>query len=180
MSPEITGPEYIGVVGTIGQYVHGNEPDQQVPYLYDYSVAPWKTQQMVRKIMRQEYTPGPGGISGNEDAGAMSAWYVFSAMGFFPVSPGRPSYEIGSPIFKKVTIHLNDGKTFVIRAKDVSADNKYIQSAKLNGKPLNKPWITHSDIVDGGTLTFDMGDKPNKKWGSKPGEAPPSLTTKRK
>jgi predicted alpha-1,2-mannosidase len=178
MRPEIDGPEYIGVVGTIGQYVHGNEPDQQVPYYYDYAGVPWKTQRIVRKIMCQEYSAGPGGISGNEDAGAMSAWYVFSAMGFFPVSPGRPSYEIGSPIFRKVTIHLNGDKTFVIRAKHVSATNKYIQSAKLNDKPLNKPWITQSDIVNGDTLTFIMGDKPNKKWGSKAGDAPPSLTTK--
>jgi len=181
MSPEITGPEYIGVVGTIGQYVHGNEPDFQVPYLYDYAGAPWKTQRIVRKIMRDEYSAGPGGISGNCDAGAMSAWYVFSAMGFYPVCPGRPSYEIGSPIFKKVTIHLggkNDNKMFVIKAKNVSATNKYVQSATLNGKPLKKDWIKQSDITNGGKLMFIMGDKPNKNWGKKSEEAPPSLTQK--
>ncbi len=180
MSPEITGPKYIGVVGTIGQYVHGNEPDQQVPYLYDYVEEPWKTQSMVRKIMSDLYNPYPGGIAGNEDAGAMSAWYVFSAMGFYPVCPGRPSYEIGSPIFKKVTIHVGGAdshKVFVVKAKNASPANKYIQSATLNGKPLDKAWIRHSDITNGGTMTFIMGNEPNKKWASGIDDVPPSMTT---
>jgi len=159
-----------------GHYNHDNEPPLHYAYLFDYAGMPWKTQKYVRKVMAKSYTTEPGGLPGNDDLGALSSWYVFSAMGFYPVCPGRPSYEIGSPIFRKVTIHLSNGKDFVIEAHNVSGENKYIQSATLNSKSLNRPWIAHSEIVNGGTLTFQMGPQPNKEWGSAPEVAPPSMT----
>ena len=158
----------------------GNEPDFINPFLFNYVGAPWKTQGITREIMKHSYGTNPGGLSGNDDSGAMSAWYVFSAMGFYPVCPGSNVYVIASPIFHKVTITLDrnyfNGDTFVIEARNVSKENKYIQSATLNGKPLNKPWITHSDIVNGGKLIFIMGAEPNKNWGNKPEDAPPSIS----
>jgi len=179
MTPEITGPKYIGVVGTIGQYVHGNEPSHHVAYLYDYAGQPWKTQKYVREIMKYYYGPEAQGIPGNADMGAMSGWYVFSAMGFYPVSPGSSTYVIGSPIFNRVTILVNnqtDSKDFVIKGVNATSNNKYINSATLNGKTLNKTWIKHSDIIHGGTLTFNMSDLPNKHWATDLDAAPPSLT----
>lgn len=160
----------------IGMYCQGNEPAFHIPYLYDYSGEPWKTQARVREIMQLFYNDGPSGLPGDDDGGAMSAWYVFSAIGFYPVTPGFPDYEIGSPIFKKVMINVGGGKTFVIEAKHVSWRNKYIQSATLDGKPLSKPWIQHEDIVKGGTLVLEMGKMPNKSWGSAVVDAPPSMS----
>lgn len=162
-----------------GQYEHENEPSHHLAYLYDYAGAPWKTQQRVREVMDELYRATPGGLCGNDDCGQMSAWYIFSAMGFYPVCPGTPYYAIGSPTFEKVVIHLGeywDNKSFTIIAKNNSPENKYIQSATLNSKPLNKPWIEHSDIVNGGTLVFEMGPEPDKGWGSSPEHAPPSMT----
>jgi putative alpha-1,2-mannosidase len=118
----------------------------------------------------------PLGICGDEDGGALSSWYVFNAMGFYPVTPGFPVYNIGSPIFEKVTLSLGDDKQFIIHAKEVSAKNKYIQSAVLNGKPLEKPWFEHAEIINGATLELMMGPRPNKLWGSKPEDAPPSMS----
>jgi len=173
-------PAFLGqfpdMSGLIGMYCQGNEPAFHIPYLYDYSGEPWKTQKMVREIMQLWYNSTPFGLPGDDDGGAMSSWYVFSAMGFYPVTPGCPDYEIGSPIFKKVTIRVGNGKTFVIEANHVSEKNKYIQSATLDGKPLNTPWITHSEIVRGGTLAFEMGPMPYKKWGSALSDAPPSMS----
>lgn len=170
------------VTGLIGQYAHGNEPSHHTSYLYDYAGAPWKTQNMVRNIMDNLYSAGPTGLCGNGDMGQMSAWYVLSAMGFYPVSPGQNVYAIGSPEFSKVTIHLdksyNNAIEFIIEAINNSKENKYIQSATLNGKPLNKPWFDHDEIKNGGTLIFRMGSEPNKNWGSKPEDAPPSMTGK--
>jgi predicted alpha-1,2-mannosidase len=174
MSPSITGPKYIGVVGTIGQYVHGNQPSWHVTYFYDYSGEPWKTQARVRQICEKFYRTGPGGLSGNEDQGSNSAYYVFSSMGIYPVTPGSTSYAIGSPLFSKATIHLENGKSFVFQADNNSTSNVYIQSATLNGQPLNQPWITHDDIVNGGTLIFKMGPEPNKNWGTQ--SPPPSMS----
>ncbi|MBZ4665913.1 GH92 family glycosyl hydrolase [Mahella sp.] len=151
--------------GLIGQYAQGNEPSFHIPYLYNYAGQPWKTQRLAREIMDIWYGDGPLGICGDEDGGAMSSWFVFSAMGFYPVCPGKPVYDIGSPIFEEIKIHMDDGKVFTIKAINVSNKNKYIQSAELNNKPLNKPWFTHEDIVDGGTLVLNMGDRPNKSWG---------------
>jgi len=162
--------------GLIGQYAMGNEPSFHIPYLYNYAGAPWMTQRRVRDIMKIWFNSGPLGYSGDEDNGEESSWYVFSAMGFFPVCPGRPVYDIGSPIFDEVKLNLAGGKVFTITARNVSTVNKYIQSATLNGKPLNKPWFEHKDMVNGGTLVFEMGPRPNTTWGSAPEAAPPSMS----
>lgn len=168
--------QFPDATGLIGQYAQGNEPSFHVSYLYDFSGQPWKTQRRVREIMNLWYGDGPLGIPGDEDGGAMSSWYVLSAMGFYPVCPGSPVYEIGSPIFAKSTIRMANGKELVIVAQNVSAQNKYIQSARLNGKPLDKAWFLHSAIADGGELVLQMGDRPNLQWGSAPGDAPPSMS----
>jgi predicted alpha-1,2-mannosidase len=165
--------QYPDATGLVGLYAQGNEPSFHIPYLYDFSGQPWKTQQRVRQLMDVWYGDGPTGIPGDDDGGATSSWYVLSAIGFYPVSPGSPVYEIGSPIFEKVKIRGADGKAFSIIANHVSARNKYIQSAQLNGKPLRRPWFRHSDISDGGSLILEMGDKPNLQWGNLPEDAPP-------
>ncbi len=178
MSPDITPPKYVGVVGTIGQYVHGNQPSHHVAYLYDYAGEPWKTQERVRQVCEELYRTGPGGICGNEDMGSLSSWYVFSSMGFYPVTPGSSIYAIGCPLFGEVTIDPGNSKKFIIRALNNSKINKYIQSTTLNGKAITRPWITQKEITDGGTLIFEMGPEPNKKWGTKPEDTPPSMSKK--
>lgn len=160
----------------IGQYPQGNEPSLHIPYLYDFAGAPWKTQKRVREIMAVWYQDQPLGLPGDNDNGELSSWYVFSAMGFYPVCPGVPVYEIGSPLFAETRIDVGGGKIFHILARDVSAKNKYIQAAELNGRPLDKPWINHSDLVAGGTLILKMGPLPSKSWGSAVASAPPSLS----
>lgn len=160
--------------GNTGQYVAGNEPSFHIPYLYNYAGEPWKTQKRIRMIMESWFRNDLMGIPGDEDGGGMTAYYVLSAMGFYPVTVGIPAYNIGSPIFKKVTIHLENGKVFIIKAHNSSWNNKYIQSAKINGKTLSKPWFTHDDIATGGVLELEMGNRPNKKWGSGENAAPPS------
>jgi predicted alpha-1,2-mannosidase len=154
-----------------GHYRHDNEPGHHYTYLYDYCGQPWKTQEKVRETMASHYHNSPDGLSGNDDCGQMSAWYIFSAMGFYPVTPGSPVYAIGSPLFEKVTIVLGppykEGP-FTIIAKNQSVRNKYIQSARLNGKPLNEPFIRHADISGSSSLIFEMGPEPNKKWGLGP------------
>jgi predicted alpha-1,2-mannosidase len=162
--------------GLVGLYAQGNEPSFHIPYLYDFSGQPWKTQQRVRMLMDLWYGVGPLGIPGDDDGGETSSWYVLSAMGFYPVCPGSPVYEIGSPIFAKSAIRMANGKEFTIVANHVSAQNKYIQSAQLNGKPLETAWFSHAAIAEGGSLVLEMGDKPNKTWGSAPAEAPPSMS----
>ena len=169
--------QFPDATGLIGQYAQGNEPSFHIPYLYDFSGQPWKTQMRVRQIMDVWYGDGPLGIPGDDDGGATSSWYVFSAMGFYPVCPGSPVYEIGSPIFKKSAIRLGGGKEFTIIAAHVSPRNKYIQSAVLNGRPLDKPWFLHSEIASGGTLVLEMGDRPNVNWGSAEKDAPPSMSS---
>ena len=168
------------VTGLIGQYAHGNEPSHHTAYLYNYAGAPWKTEDMVRNVMDNLYHAGPAGLCGNEDMGQMSAWYVLSAMGFYPVAPGQNAYAIGSPEFSKVIIHLdqnyNSSKQFVIETENNSKANKFIQSATLNGKPLNKSWFNHAEIKNGGTLSFRMGAEPNKNWASSQEAVPPSMT----
>ncbi|MEM3184158.1 MAG: GH92 family glycosyl hydrolase [Candidatus Hadarchaeales archaeon] len=162
-------------------YWHGNEPCQHVAYLYNWSGKPWRTQELVRKIMETRYwtiTGKIGGLCGNEDCGQTSAWFVFSAMGFYPVCPVGLHYEIGSPLFKKIIVHLPDyhygGRDFTIIAHNNSKENVYIQSAKLNGKPLNRPWLWHWEIAAGGTLELWMGPQPNYEWGVNPDDMPPS------
>lgn len=160
-----------------GEYWHGNEPGHQIAYLYAYAGAPWKTQYRVREIMKEEYSDGPGGLSGNDDAGQMSAWYVFSALGMYPVSPGLPYYVIGSPSFEEVRLRMGADRQFVIRAHNVSDENRYILSATLNGEPFHRPWIPHADIAAGGELVFEMGPEPNTEWGARPEDGPPSQST---
>jgi len=164
---------------------HGNQPNMQAAYLFNYSGKPWLTQKWASEIMKHYYGTTPkDGWQGDEDQGQMGAWYVMSAIGLFQMDGGavvKPVYEIGSPKFEKITVHLDEkyypGGKFVINAKNASAKNIYIQSAKLNGEPLNKPWLYHSELIKGGELELIMGAKPNKKWGSKPEDAPPSLST---
>jgi predicted alpha-1,2-mannosidase len=164
--------------GLIGQYVQGNQPDQQAAYLYAWSGQPWKTQALTRQILAQMYgSDATGyGFPGMDDQGSTSSWYVLSAMGFYPVDPSTPDYIIGSPIFDDVRLRLGNGKVFEIVAKNNSEKNKYIQSATLNGKPWTKPWFSHADIVNGATLVLTMGPEPSKTWGAAPQDAPPSMT----
>jgi predicted alpha-1,2-mannosidase len=160
--------QFPDATGLNGMFPAGNEPSFHVPYLYDYAGKPWKTQRRIREIMDMWFDDAPIGLPGDEDGGALCSWYVFSAMGFYPVTPGNGIYAIGSPFFKKSCIKLPDGKTFTIKAENCSKRNKYIQSAKLNGKVLNRAWISHSEITAGGTLEFVMGERPNKEWASDP------------
>jgi len=151
--------------GLVGQYSMGNEPSFHIPYLYNYTGAPWKTQKRVRFLLDVWYKDNIFGIPGDEDGGGMSAFVVFSSMGFYPITPGKPVYTIGSPVFSKVTVNLPGGKQFKLVANNCSVINKYIQSAKFNGKVLNKPWFTHEQLISGGLLELQMGPKPNKNWG---------------
>ncbi len=159
---------------------HANEPVHHCAYLFTYAGAPWLSQKWSRFIMDHAYGPGVKGLCGNEDVGQMSAWYLLSAMGFHPVSPVDGVYLIGSPLFSRVSVRLDPhyykGGTFTVIAHHNSAANLYIQSAKLNGQPLNRAWIRHEEIVSGGTLKFEMGPEPNKQWGSDPANMPPSLS----
>jgi len=169
---DTTGREQADITGLIGQYAHGNEPSHHMAYLYDYAGQPWKTQAMVRRIMDELYTAAPDGLCGNEDAGQMSAWYVFSALGFYPVTPGSDIYAMGTPLFPEAAIHLPDGNTFTIRAPGVSAGNIYIQSVTLNGRPWTKSYLRHADLIAGGELVFRMGPEPNRAWASEPADRP--------
>ena len=172
-----TGREQADITGLIGQYAHGNEPSHHMAYLYDFVGQPWKTQQRVRQIMDEFYRPQPDGLIGNEDCGQMSAWYILSAAGFYSVTPAAPFYVIGTPLFKEVRFNLENGRMFVIRATSVSSKNIYIQSATLNGQPYTKSYLTHADIMRGGTLTFTMGPKPNLKWATNESDLPVTSIT---
>ena len=145
------------ISGLIGQYAHGNEPSHHIIQMYNYVDKPYRTQELVDSVLQTLYFNDPDGLSGNEDCGQMSAWYILNAMGFYQVCPGKPVYSIGRPLFNKATVNLKDGKKFTVIAKNNSRENKYIQSMVLNGKPLDKPFFTHQDIVDGGTLELTMG-----------------------
>jgi len=169
-----TGLEQLDITGLIGQYAHGNEPSHHMAYLYNYVGQPWKTQARVRQIMDQFYKAGPDGLVGNEDCGQMSAWYVLSAAGFYPVTPGSKVYAIGSPLFPEVRFKLENGRSFVIKARGVSSSNIYIQSATLNGKAYGKSFLLHDDLMSGGELIFEMGLRPNPHWGTGPGNEPVS------
>jgi predicted alpha-1,2-mannosidase len=166
------------VTGMLGLYCQGNQPDQQTAYYYDYAGQPWKTQRLIRQILRLMYGSDKSGLAypGMDDQGSTSSWYVFSAMGFYPVDPSTPDYILGSPLFEQVTLHMGNGKDLIIRAKGDSAKNIYIQSATLNGRPWNKPWFSNADIAQGATLVLKMGPRPNPAWGSAPEAAPPSMT----
>jgi predicted alpha-1,2-mannosidase len=148
--------------GIIGNYVHGNEPSHHVAYLYNWTGYPWKTQERVRMILKKMYHPGPDGLGGNDDCGQMSAWYIFTTLGFYPICPGSDQYSLGSPAIDKATLQLENGKTFVVDVKNQSDKSVYVQKVLLNGAPLNRLYITHADIMNGGTLTFYMSARPKK------------------
>jgi predicted alpha-1,2-mannosidase len=145
--------------GIIGNYVHGNEPSHHVAYLYDWTDQPWKTQERVRMILKKQYGPAPDGLGGNDDTGQMSAWYIFTALGFYPVAPGSDKYWLGSPAIQSAVLQLDNGKTFRIEARDQSDQNVYVKKVLLNGQPLNRHWLTHQEIMDGGVLVFFMSSK---------------------
>ena len=160
--------------GNVGQFSMANEPSLHIPYLYNYAGQPWKTQKRIRTLLNMWFRNDLMGVPGDEDGGGTSAFVVFSAMGFYPVTPGSPTYNIGSPLFENVKINLANGKVFEIEAKNCSAENKYIQSATLNGVELNQPWFNHKDIESGGKLVLVMGNKANRNWGSSMDNVPPS------
>lgn len=152
--------EDIDRVGIIGNYVHGNEPGHHIPFLYNYTANPWKTQDRVENILKTLYTNSPSGLCGNDDCGQMSAWYIFGCMGFYPVCPGSPEYATAKPAFRKMRIHLENGKTLEITAENMSPRNKYVQSIKINGEVIEKPFLMHNQISGGGKLEFVMGNRP--------------------
>ncbi|NER12705.1 glycoside hydrolase family 92 protein [Leptobacterium flavescens] len=168
---ETSGANQADITGLIGQYAHGNEPSHHMAYLYNFVNKPHKTQERVRQILTELYTNAPDGISGNEDCGQMSAWYVLSSLGFYSVTPASNQYIIGAPLFNKATINLENGKTFTIEAVNVSDQNKYIASVSLNGKKLKRTYLYHNEVVDGGALVFEMTDTPSE-WGTKEGQEP--------
>ncbi len=158
--------QFPDATGLNGMFPAGNEPSFHIPYLYNYAGQAWKTQRRIREIMDMWFDDSPLGLAGDEDGGALCSWYIFSAMGFYPVTSGSNLYAIGSPFFNTITIDLPGGKTFTVDAKNCSKLNKYIQSARLNGIDINRAWLTHSEIVNGGKLELVMGNRPNKQWGT--------------
>ncbi|BEE18235.1 alpha-1 2-mannosidase [Aeromonas enteropelogenes] len=160
--------------GNVGQHVQGNEPDIHVPYLYNYVGQPWKTQAVIVDTTNVCYKNTPDGICGNDDFGTLSAWFVFRALGFFPVNASSGIYEIGTPMFETASIDVGNGKRFTVKAQNVSRDNIFIQSARLNGSDFTRTYLTHDDIMNGGELEFVMGDTPNKEWGAQPEDLPPA------
>jgi len=171
-------PDYLqqmpDATGQVGQFVMGNEPGMHIPFLYNFAGAPWKTQQRVRSLLDTWFPNTPFGIPGDEDGGGLSAFVVFSSMGFYPVTPGSPVFNICSPVFEEVKVKLENNKTFKILARGSSRQNKYIQDATLNGKSWNKPWFAWDDIKDGGVLILEMGSRPNFNWGTDIGVIPQS------
>jgi predicted alpha-1,2-mannosidase len=163
------------ISGLIGQYAHGNEPSHHIAYLYNYARAPWKTADRVREILATQYDDTPFGLSGNEDCGQMTAWYVLSALGIYPVNPAEAAWVLGSPLFSEAVLKLGKGKTFTIRALGVSEENRYIQWARLNGTPYGRTFLWHADIAAGGVLELGMGPRPSS-WGTAPGSPPPSVS----
>ncbi|TDI79229.1 MAG: glycoside hydrolase family 92 protein [Bacteroidetes bacterium] len=173
---QTSGREQADITGLIGQYAHGNEPSHHMAYLYNFVNKPYKTQEKVYQILTELYTNTPDGISGNEDCGQMSAWYVFSSLGFYPVTPGSNQYIIGTPLVEKATFNLENGKEFTINAEGVSKRNKYISNVLLNGKSLGRTYLYHHDIIDGGTLEFIMVNAPTE-WGTTDAEIPKTEIT---
>lgn len=175
-SSKLEGPNPSNdISGMIGQYAHGNEPSQHIAYLYNFVGEPWKTQQRVNQILKSFYIHTPEGLIGNEDCGQMSAWYVFSAMGFYSFNPADQNYLIGSPLFDEVKINMENGKKFIIKANNLSEKNIYINLTTLNGKDLTRSFITHQEILNGGVLEFEMADIPNKTMWNEPASFPPSM-----
>jgi len=168
----VKSPDHSALVGLFSM---GNEPCLHIPYLYNYAGQPWKTQKMTRTLLREWFRNDLMGIPGDEDGGGMSGFVAFTMMGLYPVTPGLPMYVITSPVFEETTINVGNGKTFTVKCVNYSADNRYIQSAKLNGKALENSWIRHSDLADGGVLELTMGHTANKTWASQPENCPPSF-----
>ena len=163
----------------MGQYAHGNQPIQHFLYLYNYAGQPWKSQYHIRDAMNRLYKPTPDGYCGDEDNGQTSAWYVFSAMGFYPVCPATTQYVLGTPMFKKMTISFENGKKLVIAAPNNSSENFYVSSLQLNGKKINKNWLDHFDLQKGGVLKFGMSATPNKTRGATSTAFPYSYSTEK-
>ncbi|WP_374948147.1 GH92 family glycosyl hydrolase [Mucilaginibacter sp.] len=166
-------------IAGMGQYAHGNQPIQHMTYLYNYAGEPWKTQLHVRQVMDKLYKATPDGYCGDEDNGQTSAWYVFSAMGFYPVTPASDQYVLGAPLFKKITLNLENGKTVVINSPNNSASNKYVNALNVNGKVYDNNWLSHSALLQGGVLNFNMSSVPNKTRGTKDSAVPYSLSTEK-
>ena len=166
-------------IANMGQYAHGNQPIQHMIYLYNYGGQPWKTQYWVRETMNRLYKATPDGYCGDEDNGQTSAWYVFSAMGFYPVTPASDQYVLGAPLFKKVTINLENGKTIVINAANNSAENKYVKSLTINGKPYTKNWLSHKELMNGANLNFNMLATPDQQRGTLQTDVPFSISAEK-
>lgn len=164
-------------IAGMGQYAHGNQPIQHMTYLYNYAGEPWKTQYWVRETMNRLYKPTPDGYCGDEDNGQTSAWYIFSAMGFYPVTPATDQYVIGSPLFKRITVQLENGKQIVIIAANNNDRNRYVRSINLNGKPSSKNWLSHSSLMKGVKIDFDLAQQPDKKRGISKGDFPFSMSS---
>jgi predicted alpha-1,2-mannosidase len=164
------------IAGLIGQYIHGNEPSHHVAYLYDYAGAPWRTQERLAQIVASQYKPTRDGLAGNDDLGQMSAWLLFTAMGFYPVAPGSGEYVIGRPFADRIVLHLPNGKSFAIEAPGLSATNRYVGRVTLNGAPLERSFVRHGEIVAGGTLRFVMAATPNTRWATAEAARPYSAT----
>ena len=167
-------------IANMGQYAHGNQPIQHMIYLYNYAGEPWKAQYWVREAMNRLYNAAPDGYCGDEDNGQTSAWYIFSAMGFYPVCPATDQYVIGAPLFKKIILRLENGKTVTIDAPLNSAANRYISNTSFNGKPYSKNWFSHAELVKGAVINFSMSAVPNKSKGINPADFPYSLSTEQK
>jgi len=164
------------IAGLIGQYIHGNEPSHHVAYMYDYAGAPWRTQARLTQIINSQYKPTPDGLSGNDDLGQMSAWLMFTSLGFYPVTPASNEYAIGRPFVDKAALNLPNGKRFTVRAEGMADARPYVAKVTLNGKPLTRAFLKHDEIVAGGELVFTMSATPNKTWATKVGDRPTSMT----
>jgi len=164
------------IAGLIGQYIHGNEPSHHVAYMYDYAGAPWRTQARLTQIIKSQYKPTPDGLSGNDDLGQMSAWLMFTSLGFYPVTPASNEYAIGRPFVDRAALNLPNGKRFTVRAEGLADDRPYVGKVTLNGKPLTRAYLKHDEIVAGGELVFTMSATPNKTWAAKVADRPTSLT----
>jgi predicted alpha-1,2-mannosidase len=164
------------IAGMVGQYIHGNEPSHHLAYLYNYAGQPWRTQERLKQIVDSQYKPAPDGLVGNDDLGQMSAWLLFTSLGFYPVAPASNEYVIGRPFVKEATLHLSNGKQFRVVAENISDANRYINQVSLNGKPLTRSFIRHDEIMTGGELHFVMSSSPNKNWATDENARPYSMS----
>jgi predicted alpha-1,2-mannosidase len=166
------------IAGMIGQYIHGNEPSHHLAYLYNYAGQPWRGQERLKQIVDSQYKSAPDGLVGNDDLGQMSAWLLFTSLGFYPVAPGSNEYVLGRPFVEQATLHLPNGKAFRITAENMTDQNRYIANVTLNGKPLTRSYLRHEEIMNGGELRFVMSAQPNKTWANRPEDRPYSMSAK--